>query len=106
MCEMVKIINDIEIIGWFSDRDKLLDFKKQKLRKPFIVELISNYFHVFCENQSLHTQTKLAFGIPEKNGKMWYDECIRLCDYICGTIADFNFENCNVMSLKKNFRIF
>jgi len=93
MCETLKFIKDIEIIGWFSDRDKILDYKKKHIKTPLVEIFIANYFHILSKTQSLQNEPNLVFGLPEETGTVWYDECNRLCDYICGTIADYNLVN-------------
>jgi hypothetical protein len=92
MSEHLKVLKNTQVIGWFSDRDKILDFKNQHIKNPIIGSFIENYLHILLENQSIQNRPNLFFGLPERSGKVWYDGCNRLCDYICGTLADLNLQ--------------
>ncbi len=79
------------IVGWFSDRDKIIDSYD-----TLAAELFDIYHHGLCEKGSLNSSaTEIVFGVPEtsENGVVGYDEVNRSPDHIAGTLADFNFEN-------------
>ncbi|MBD3842372.1 MAG: hypothetical protein IE909_10885 [Campylobacterales bacterium] len=84
MCEAI----DIDVLSWFSDRDTLLSYGGDKFSSPLIFTLIRNYFYIM-NTQKPHTP-KLAFGVPQKEGAMWYDEITKLPDFICGVLADYD----------------
>ena len=103
--EMSLIIN-IELIGWFSDRDKILSFnskiikEKNKSNHPFIHDLVVIYQHVLAVNKN-SPQPKLCFGIPnDDKNEMWYDFLNRIPDIVAGCIADYNFDDNAVSSAK------
>lgn len=122
MHEITSHIN-VSTIGWFSDRDKLLDYQRNPAldadtaspagssapamspgnskvlnakNSPLIHELINIYFHIFSNREPIIGNPKICFGLPKNEDdskKMWYDNLIRIADYICGTLADCNLEN-------------
>jgi len=91
-CQVVKIA-DIEKIGWFSDRDSLLTYNSKRVSLPLIVELVSAYYHVFCDKYGLEKKPTMLFGIANDVTNIpFYDAFIRIPDLIAGTIADFDTE--------------
>ena len=99
ICEM-SMVKELEIVGWFSDRDTILSYMKGRIENPIVFDLISIYTFGLSEKQGIAKRPSLAFGIPEESGVMWYDELNRLPDYIAGAIADYNIEN-NTVSKQK-----
>ncbi|BCN39864.1 hypothetical protein ALDI51_31830 [Alicycliphilus denitrificans] len=91
MFEAAKIV-DVEIMGWFSDRDDMLNYKSAQLGTPAIFTLAHILYHVFCEQKGIDSRNNPIFGIPEKEGKVWYDEILRIPDVICATLADLDFK--------------
>lgn len=91
LATQVALTGHIDMLGWFSDRDSLLNFKNKDLSKSFAVELIHYYYHVLCISNNLHDKPELVFGIPEKEGNMWYDDFNKIPDLIAGTLADCDF---------------
>jgi hypothetical protein len=102
MFEITKVI-PVELIGWFSDRDSLLSYKAGKFKSPIIFDFISLLYYLFCENESVHTKSKLVLGVPESDsdGKLWYDGFNRIPDLIAGTYADY--DSINQVSTHKKF---
>lgn len=90
MCEVTRLTN-VELIGWFSDRDALLNFKATKLGH-FIFELVDLYYYVFCATEQIESKGKLVIGMPETTNKVWYDSLIRIPDLLAGTFADYDYE--------------
>ena len=88
-----------EIIGWFSDRDKLLTYKKSDFRKDsgyLIHQLANANFTAFVDQiyPIILTKPKFVLGVPEESGTMFYDSYNRIPDLIAGVMADYNyFEN-------------
>lgn len=91
MCEVTRLTN-VERIGWFSDRDALLNFKAAKLGH-FMFELVDLYYYVFCSSEQIDSAGKLVIGMPETANKVWYDTLIRIPDLLAGTFADYDYEN-------------
>ena len=65
-----------EIVGWFSDRDKMVDVYSGAAADFFHLN-----YHGLCEKHGIIAgATKIYVGIPtcDENGKMWYDELVRI----------------------------
>lgn len=101
MYEFSKIHSNIEIIGWFSDRDKLTEYGGKKFNFSLIYNLSHIYFHIFTEEISI--KPKLIHG-KTNDKKLFYDEYIKIPDYICGVLADYNFLN-NKCSHDKHIKL-
>ena len=95
MFEVTKVI-EIDKIGWFSDRDSILSYKAAKFKSPVIYDLVSKLYYLFCTTENIDTEDKLLFGVPEENGKVWYDSFIRIPDLICATLADYDIKKNNL----------
>lgn len=104
LCLEINLIIDVEILGWFSDRDKLLEYKKAKFKSPIIFDFINNLYHVLCENHSdkINSKAKLFYGVPEQDGTLFYDELNKIPDYICGTLADYDTQKNKISHQKFN----
>ncbi|VVD88054.1 hypothetical protein PCO31110_01465 [Pandoraea communis] len=88
VCKSTKI----ETIGWFSDRDNMLNHKIAKFSMPVIFDLANNLFHnLMSSNDSNYTE-KFVFGLPEKTGSVWYDSFNRIPDLIAATLADYDYK--------------
>jgi len=99
--EFCRLHGNIEIIGWFSDRDKVVEFGGKKFNFPILYNLANIYFHAFYEN--LKQKPELVFG-KILNEQSWYDEFNRIPDYICGALADYNFDK-NICSHRKHIKL-
>ncbi|ECD7125800.1 hypothetical protein E4A03_19980, partial [Salmonella enterica subsp. enterica serovar Newport] len=82
----------IDIIGWFSDRDAMLSYKIAKFSKPMIYDLAFNTYNNLMYNINEEYQEKFVFGLPETEGRVWYDSYNRVPDLIAATLADYNYE--------------
>jgi hypothetical protein len=82
--------NNSRKVGWFSDRDSLLHYRSGALKDPLMISLTHALYHVFQENHLDRSRAELMFGIPEKDGKVWYDAFLRIPDLICATLADYD----------------
>lgn len=72
--------------GWFSDRDSMISGFK-----GLAFDLLGMHFHSLCEAGKIASDGfDMAIGVPESAGKMWYDELVRIPDYIAGAFADFD----------------
>ncbi|QHQ18560.1 hypothetical protein GMW39_23830 [Pectobacterium parmentieri] len=90
----------IDTIGWFSDRDAMLSYKIAKFSKPIIYDLAFNAYHVLMYNVNEKYKEKFVFGLPEAEGRVWYDSYNRVPDLIAATLADYNYED-NICSHDK-----
>lgn len=88
---ITSLIPKLEVIGWFSDRDTIIYYKEKELGGCLIFQYIQDLYHAFCGSKNLR-QSSIAFGLPEEQGEMWFDELVRLPDFIAGTLADYNKE--------------
>ncbi|EPG0327006.1 hypothetical protein ACSWSC_000170 [Vibrio alginolyticus] len=88
----VCLVSDVDIIGWFSDRDPMLSYKLSSFNKPVIFDLVKNNFHNYMYNSKGDYKEKFVFGLPEDKGRVWYDSYNRIPDLIAATIADFDLE--------------
>lgn len=89
ICSEIKI----EVIGWFSDRDALLSYKAAKFSKPVIFDMAHNLYHNLMFQNDVNYKDSFVFGLPEREGKVWYDSYNRIPDLIAATIADYDYEN-------------
>lgn len=82
-------------LGWFSDRDAMLDYQASELHLPLILQLVHSYHHVLCERTGVPSNGGLILGKPEvpKGGRVFYDSFLRIPDLIAGTLADINLED-------------
>ena len=75
--------SNIEIVGWFPDRDK---------SNNAYDNIIMDIFNVLFYNQIPDCNIKFAFSGSETAIVPFYDNENRIVDYICGTLADYNLD--------------
>lgn len=88
----------VELLGWFSDRDDMIT-----AYRGIAFDFFSMNYHGLCEQSDINnSNTKLAIGIPEADGKggMWYDQINRMPDFLCGTLADLDLNGSDVLTGK------
>lgn len=81
---------NIEIVGWFSDRDDITI-----AYQGIALDLFHMNHHGLCERDSIEdSNTKLVIAMPSSasDEKLWFDELNKLPDYISGTLADYDFK--------------
>lgn len=75
-------------IGWFSDRDKIIDAYDR-----ICLDMFTLNYQGICDFYGIeNTQAEIAVGIPNSSGKMWYDEFNRIPDHVTGALADWDLE--------------
>ena len=93
----IAVINEAHVVGWASDRGPMVEAYNSIIFDFFWIQ-----YHCICTSKEYDSdKTKLAFFTQnittDKYGKslkhMWYDELVRLPDYIAGTFADLNMDN-------------
>lgn len=89
--KILKHLPNLDIIGWFPDRDK-----SNEGCDNIIVPIYNTILYNRIQNQN----TRWAVTIPTTSIKPFYDNENRIVDFICGTIADYNFIN-NMVSMDK-----
>lgn len=102
------IIKSPSHIQWISDRDALSERYDGFVYDLAYFMFLGEYIDKFLKNDStgkiILNKPKFIFPIPEKSGENFYDELVRLPDYLAGTLADLNFEN-NEFSKDKYYTI-
>jgi len=83
-------------VAWVPDRDPILD------KFETVVFDLINYAtkSIFLKANILKNDPQLIYSEPDKIGVNFYDELVRLPDYITGTLATFNFEGESDLKLK------
>ncbi|SHL31286.1 hypothetical protein [Flavobacterium saccharophilum] len=76
-------LKNIEIFGWFSDRDKIFD-----VQNGFIVNIFNNNLHCLLYDKQIPYQ--FVSSLSNSNFDVFYDQFIKIPDYIAGTLADYN----------------
>lgn len=90
----------IDTIGWFSDRDAMLSYKIARFSQPIMFDLTYNTYHNLMSSINEEYKEKFVFGLPEREGRVWYDSYNRVPDLIAATLADYNYEE-NICSHAK-----
>ena len=95
-------VNETELVGWSSDRDKILSFKTNKDDpQPFIFDLIYAYNHIFSYYSHSRKTTKMCFLASKLNERIIeFDYLNRIPDFFAGVFADFNFQAKTTTSIK------
>lgn len=90
-------VTNIEIIGWFSDRDKMID-----AYNGISTDLFHMNHHGLCERDNIDSRNvKLLMAKPStEDKKLWYDELNKLPDFISGTLADWDISKNDVSKYK------
>ncbi|PCM43872.1 hypothetical protein [Marinobacter sp. ANT_B65] len=91
--ECLTITKKPEYIQWVSDRDALAE-----RYDGFIYDLsyflfltgYSEYIPSIEDSPTILDKPKFIFPEPEKSGKNFFDELIRIPDYLAGTLADLD----------------
>jgi len=80
-----------EIFGWLSDRDSI-----HEVCDHLSIDLFHNYLH------GLSNQHRFEFIVASATSKdiPFYDELLKIPDYIAGTLADYDYNN-NQISKEK-----
>lgn len=88
---ILRNLPDLEVFGWFPDRDKTNE-ACDKIALPI--------FNVVQYNMLNGKQYLLAGSVPDSTKVPFYDNENRIVDIICGTLADYNQEE-NLVSKDK-----
>jgi len=74
MFEVTKNL-EVEIMGWFSDRDDLLNYKSSQLDTPTIFMLTHTLYHILCENKGVDSKNNPIFFAPERKATFHMMPC-------------------------------
>lgn len=82
----------IEIVGWFPDRDNITTSYERIAEHIFGVD-----FSAFCQRHNIDARPiKIMIGRPEpedaKARQTWYDELVRIPDFLAGPLAGWRHE--------------
>lgn len=88
---IINKINKLEIFGWFSDRDKIMD-----VENSFITDMFHNNLHTLIDKKEFQFATTHAKSTSE----IFYNQFVKIPDYIAGTLADYNLQD-NLVSKDK-----
>lgn len=95
---LLKEKDNIEMFSWLSDRDAITNWQD-----GIYTEFYHIISHCICENKLSHERengVKDVYLIDvEKN--QFYDGANRVADFICGGLADFNYEDGSVTGEKQ-----
>lgn len=83
---------DVEIFGWFSDRDNVISGEDN-----IIVPIFNCFLHNLWKGEK---QYQLCTMTPDQNVELFYEEFNRMADIVAGTMADYNLQD-NVISADK-----
>jgi hypothetical protein len=83
---------NIEIVGWFPDRDKITTSYERIADHFFAVN-----FSAFCQRHNIDARPiKTIIGLPEpdpaKPKQTWYDELVRIPDFLAGPLAGWDYK--------------
>ena len=78
----------------------MLSHGESKFSMPVIFDLAENLFHIFMSSLDEDYKEKFVFGVPDKEGAVWYDPYNRIPDLIAATLADYDYIN-NLCSHEK-----
>lgn len=83
----------VDIVGWFPDRDNITTSYDQIAHHMFAVN-----FSAFCQRHNIDERlVKPVIGIPTPDTKRpnqtWYDELVRIPDFVAGPLASWNFRD-------------
>ena len=95
-------------IAWISDRDALIDrydgFIYDLAYFMFLAECSSAISEADKSKKIILDKPNFVFTVPEKTGKNFYDELIRIPDYLAGTLADIDIDE-NEFSKDKYYAV-
>jgi len=82
----------IEIVGWFPDRDNMTTAYERIADHMFAAN-----FSAFCQKHNIDQRPiRTVIGLPEpdsiKSKQTWYDELVRIPDFLAGPLAAWNYK--------------
>jgi len=89
--KILRKLNNIELFGWFSDRDAI-----NEVCNNFSIELFQYFLHGLNDGKNF----KFVASPAGSNDNAFYEELVRIPDYIAGAISDYNMKD-NLISKNK-----
>ncbi len=81
---------DIDIIGWFSDPDKIVSGYGEIATVLYVV-----MHHTLCVEYLGVNYKQPITCLAGQTSDIFYDELVRIADYICGFVSEFDLEDAN-----------
>jgi hypothetical protein len=96
---------NIEVVGWFPDRDNITTSYERIADHLFAVN-----FSAFCQRHKIDEYPiKTLIGLPEpdpgKPKQTWYDELVRIPDFLAGPLAGWDYRKNLVTGRQKYLEI-
>lgn len=94
----------VEIVGWLPDRDKMTTWCEGVIFDLGIENLIgvAEHFNITIPADG----PLIALPTPDAtHDAMWFDELIRLPDYVAGILAAWDFETNEIPGDKDKYRV-
>lgn len=88
-------------IAWISDRDAIID-----KFDGFVFDNMYFWYEIAVRDKAFEkVNTEIVFVEPEKIGATYFDELIRIPDYIAGALASYDTENKdNLIDIKDKYK--
>ncbi|MHA3078814.1 hypothetical protein [Acinetobacter sp. ANC 5502] len=97
-----KIHGNIELIGWFSDKDRFFEINQSNFgEQPFIIDIFSETNYILNQKNNI-TEYKIGFGTSKNLD--FLDNMLRMPDLLAGAMADWDTKN-NLVSHSKFIKI-
>lgn len=90
-------VDTVELFSWLSDRDAITSWK-DGIYQVFYHITSHNIISEYISYEKSNSATEV---IPANNNDIFWDELNRIADFICGTIADFNYTYSQVTGKKQ-----
>ena len=89
-------------IAWISDRDAIID-----KFDGFVFDNMYFWHEIAVSDKTFKkVNTEIIFVEPEKIGANYFDELIRIPDYIAGALASYDLENKeNLIEIKEKYKL-
>jgi hypothetical protein len=89
-------------IAWVSDRDAIID-----KFDGFVFDNMYFWYEISVTDQSFEkVNTEIVFVEPEKIGINYFDELIRIPDYVAGALASIDTENKdNLIDIQDKYKL-
>ena len=88
---VLKKLDNVELFGWFSDRDAI-----NEICDNFSIDLFYYYLSGLMEGENF----KFVASPAGSKANAFYEELVRIPDYIAGALSDYNMKD-NLISKDK-----
>jgi hypothetical protein len=91
---ITKLLSDPRTIFWFSDRDKIITSHNHVAD-----DLLTMHFYQACHEHGVRYDS-VKLGVGDMSVAAWYDDLIRVPDFLAGALSAFDYDNRNVCTQK------